>query len=149
VDTSIALDRLEAAIERHVAVAGADSELEAMAGALMGALEPAIHQIALGLAEQAAAEVSAQLSGHDVDVVLSDGEPTLRVRASSDDADITSESLDARITLRLPPTLKERIEAAAGDVGDSVNAWLVKAVSAQAQDRPGRGTRRISGVIET
>ena len=105
-DTSIAMTRLEAAIKRHVLVAGGDSEMEAMADTLMATLEPAVHQIALDLAEQAAAEVSAQLASHDIDVVLSEGEPTLRVRSGGEDAEASTESLDARITLRLPPTLK-------------------------------------------
>jgi len=148
-DTSIAMTRLEAAIERHVLVAGGDSEMEAMADALMATLEPAVHQIALDLAEQAAAEVSAQLASHDIDVVLSDGEPTLRVRSGGEEAEASTESLDARITLRLPPTLKERVEVAAEDVGESVNSWLVKALATHAQERGHRGGRRISGTIET
>jgi hypothetical protein len=148
-DTSIAMTRLEAAIERHVLVAGGDSEMEAMAGTLLATLEPAMHQIALDLAEQAAAEVSAQLASHDIDVVLSEGEPVLRVRSAGEGAEASTESLDARITLRLPPTLKERVEGAADDVGESVNSWLVKTLAAQAQERGRRGGRRISGTIET
>ncbi len=148
-DTSIAMTRLEAAIERHILVAGGDSAMEAMADALMATLEPAVHQIALDLAEQAAAEVSAQLASHDIDVVLSEGEPTLRVRSGGEGAEASTESLDARITLRLPPTLKERVEVAAEDVGESVNSWLVKALGVQAHERGHRGGRRISGTIET
>jgi len=148
-DTSIAMNRLEAAIERHVLVAGGDTEMEAMADTLLAALEPAVHQIALDLAEQAAAEVSAQLASHEIDVVLSEGEPVLRVRLLGDDGEVSTESMDARITLRLPPTLKERVEVAADDVGESVNSWLVKTLTAQAQERSRRGGRRISGIIET
>lgn len=148
-DTSIAMTRLEAAIERHVLVAGGDTEMEAMAETLLATLEPAVHQIALDLAEQAAAEVSAQLASHEIDVVLSEGEPVLRVRLLGDDGEVSAESMDARITLRLPPTLKERVEVAADDVGESVNSWLVKTLTAQAQERSRRGGRRISGTIET
>lgn len=36
----------------------------------------------------------------------------------------------ARMTLRLPETLKSRIEEAAGSSGVSVNAWLVRALNA-------------------
>jgi len=148
-DTSIAMNRLEAAIERHVLVAGGDTEMEAMADTLLSTLEPAVHQIALDLAEQAAAEVSAQLASHEIDVVLSEGEPVLRARLLGDDGEVSAESMDARITLRLPPTLKERVEVAADDVGESVNSWLVKTLTAQAQERSRRGGRRISGTIET
>ena len=120
-----------------------------MATTLLAALQPVIHQIALDLAEQAAAEISAQLSGHEIDVVLSDGEPGLRVRRSDDEPDVAGESLDARITLRLPPTLKERVEVAADELGESVNSWLVRSVATQAAERSRRTSRRITGTIET
>ncbi|WP_433242871.1 hypothetical protein ACQPYK_38855 [Streptosporangium sp. CA-135522] len=59
----------------------------------------------------------------------------------------------ARVTLRLPESLKGRIEEAAGREGVSVNAWLVRAVSAALAEAPGRSGparppspgRRISG----
>ncbi len=148
-DTSIAITRLEAAVEQQVLLSGGDSEMEAMASVLLSTLEPVILQIALDLAEQAAAEVSAQLAAHDIDVVLRDGEPTLRVRSHSDGADVGSESLDARITLRLPPTLKGRVEVAAEELGESVNSWLVRTLASHASERRRRGSRRISGTIET
>ena len=54
----------------------------------------------------------------------------------------------ARVTLRLPESVKARAEDAAGRDGVSVNSWLVRAV-VQALDapRPGssRGGRRITG----
>ena len=40
----------------------------------------------------------------------------------------TAEEFDARITLRLPPSLKEAVEQAAGTQGASVNAWVVDAI---------------------
>jgi len=44
----------------------------------------------------------------------------------------------SRITLRLPEHLKPRIDEAAGRMGLSVNAWLVRAVSAALEpDDPG------------
>jgi len=148
-DTSIAMTRLEAAVEQQVLISGGDSEMEAMTSALLATLDPVIHQIALDLAEQAAAEVSAQLSSHDIDVVLSEGSPSLRVRSLSDSADVCAESLDARITLRLPPTLKEQVEVAAEDAGESVNSWLVRTLGSQALERGRRHSRRIKGTIET
>lgn len=148
-DTSIAMTRLEAAVEQQVLVSGGDTEMEVMSSALLATLEPVIHQIALDLAEQAAAEVSAQLATHDIDVVLSEGEPTLRVRPVDDPTEVGSESLDARITLRLPPALKDRVEVAAEDVGESVNSWLVRILATQASERGRRKSRRITGTIET
>lgn len=148
-DTSIATTRFEAAVEQQVLVAGSDTEMETVAGTLLAALEPVIRQVALDLAVQAAAEVSAQLSSHEIDVVLSEGEPSLRVRSLGEGADLATESLDARITLRLPPTLKERVESAADEVGESVNSWLVKTLAAQARETGRRQSRRITGTIET
>ena len=52
----------------------------------------------------------------------------------------------ARLTLRLPESLKPRIEEAAAKEGVSVNAWLVRAVmqalSLPADDSRGRGRSR-------
>ena len=123
--------------------------MEIMSSALLTTLEPVIQQIALELAEQAAAEVSAQLATHDIDVVLSDGEPTLRVRPVDDSTEVGSESLDARITLRLPPALKAQVEVAADDAGESVNSWVVRVLATQASERSRRKSRRITGTIET
>jgi hypothetical protein len=149
-DTSIAMTRLAAAIEQQVVLAGADPETEELARAMLTAAEPAIRQIAFDLAEQAAVEVASQLAGYEVDVVLSEGEPGLRVRSASEDsASAASESLDARITLRLPPSLKEIVESAAEERGESVNTWLVKALSSKAQATRKVSGRRITGTIET
>lgn len=148
-DTSIAMGRLETAIEQQVLISGGDAEFEAMATTLLAALEPVVKQIALDLAEQAAVEVAAQLSGTDIDVVISQGEPSLRVRAIDDGGELGTEGLDARITLRLPPTLKERVEVAADEVGESVNSWLVRTLASQASEKVRRSARRVTGTIET
>ena len=149
-DTTMATTRLEGAIQQQVVVAGGDPEVESAARAIIAALGPAVRQLAFDLAEQAAAEVAAQLSSHQIDVVLVGGEPTLRVRSndSGGAAQQSGESLDARITLRLPPTLKELIETAAEARGESVNTWLVKTVSTTAADGR-RRNRRVTGTIET
>lgn len=148
-DTSIAMTKLEAAVEQQLLVAGSDPEMEVVATTLLMSLQPVVHQIALDLAEQAAAEVSAQLGSHEIDVVLQDGEPTLRVRPVGDEADVGAESLDARITLRLPPSLKERVEVAAEEVGESVNSWLVKTLASHSVEMGRRSSRRVTGTIET
>lgn len=50
----------------------------------------------------------------------------------------------SRITLRIPEHLKPRIDEAASGAGLSVNAWLVRAVSAalEPDDRDQRSARR-------
>jgi hypothetical protein len=109
---------------------------------LVAALGPALQVAAMEIAEQAAAEVRAQLPSQTVDVVLSDGDPTLRIGDAPRATDRRSpaEDLDARITLRLPPTLKQLIEDAAQSTGDSVNAWVVDALGKRA-GRERRGGR--------
>jgi len=149
-DTTMAMARLTGAVEQQVLVAGGDPEVESAARALLSALEPAVRQLAYDLAEQAAAEVNSQLPAHEVDVVLTAGEPALRVRSSETEAPVPSESLDARITLRLPPTLKELVESAAAERGESLNSWLVKTLSSRADEGGRRRSRRtITGTIDT
>ena len=60
-------------------LASSDPAVEQVVDALVTALGPAIRQAALELVEQAAAEIGAQLTTGQVDVVLSDGEPSLVV----------------------------------------------------------------------
>lgn len=130
---------LQAALTDHAGLTAADPAMEAAVAQLVGALGPALRLAALEIAEQAAGEVRAQLPEHSVDVVLSDGDPALRIHdaPSSGSARPNAEDLGARITLRLPPSLKELIEDAAQNTGDSVNAWVVDALGKRARTRRG------------
>jgi hypothetical protein len=148
-DTTTIMTRLEAAVEQQLLVAGAGPDVEAAGTAILAALGPAVRQIGFELAEQAAAEVAAYLPGHEVVVVLEDGEPTLRVRAVDEETAVSGEGFDARITLRLPPNLKELIEEAAGSSGESVNTWLVKNLSSRTATRRSRSGTVMRGTIET
>jgi hypothetical protein len=64
----------------------------------------------------------------------------VRPQASTVQAEADEGGGTSRITLRLPEHLKPRIDAAASRMGLSVNAWLVRAVSAalEPDDRVGR-----------
>lgn len=148
-DTSTMITRLETAVEQQLLVAGAGAEVEAAGTAILAALAPAVRQMAFDLAEQAAAEVAAYLPGHEVVVVLDEGEPALRVRSIDEEGSVTGEGFDARITLRLPPNLKELIEEAAGSAGESVNTWLVKNLSARTATPRGRAGRVMRGTMQT
>jgi hypothetical protein len=147
VDTTPALTRFEAAVTNQMMLAG-DPAVESAGRALLSALQPAVQQLAVELAEQAAAEVSAQLPYHRVEVVLREGEPALDVRPREEERALAEEEYGARITLRLPPSLKSAVEKAAKTAGDSVNAYLVKDLSRLAA-RPGRVGRRIRGRMKT
>jgi hypothetical protein len=148
-DTSTIMTRLEAAVEQQLLVAGAGPEVEAAGATILAALGPAVRQIAFELAEQAAAEVAAYLPGHEVVVALEDGEPALRARVVDEEAAVSGEGFDARITLRLPPNLKELIEEAAGSAGESVNTWVVKNLSSRTATRRSRSGTVMRGTIET
>ena len=75
-----------------------------------------------------------QLPDRTVDVILSDGDPSLRIAESAVTNESNSaEELDARITLRIPPSLKSLIEDAADTSGASVNSWVLDALSRRAR----------------
>jgi hypothetical protein len=134
------INSVQATLVSQATVASSDPAVEVAVSQLVEALGPALQVAAMEIAQQAAAEVSAQLPDQSVDVVLSDGDPVLRVGEAPHAAEPrpSGEDLDARITLRLPPSLKQLIEDAAQNAGDSVNAWVVDALGKRARQR-GRG----------
>lgn len=131
------LNEIEGTVRSQIAIGANNRAVESAAGIVMAALRPALNQAAFSLAEQAALEVSAQLSGQTVEVVVADGEPVLRVTESAGDDSTSSpeEDLSARITLRLPPSVKNLVEEAAGGSGSSVNQWVVEALSRGAKGK--------------
>ncbi len=138
------INELRAALTNQAALAAGDPAIESAIQQLVSSLEPSLRQAAFDLAQQAAEEVSAQLPDRSVDVVLVDGDPTLRIgeAPAGDRSEVSAEDFDARITLRLPPTLKRLIEDSASTDGDSVNAWVVDALSKRAKRHdPHRGKR--------
>lgn len=139
---------IEASLSTQLAAAGGDAALEEAASRFLAALEPALRQAGMALAEQAAAEVGAQLGDRTVEVVIIDGDPVLRVSGSAEaPSELGAEDFDARLTLRLPPTLKSLVEDAAGASGDSVNTWVVKTLSTGTK-RSQRVGRRVSGSFD-
>ena len=148
-DSRAAVTRFEAAVTNQVSLAGGDPAVEAAARALREALGPASRQLALELVEQAAAEVDAQLPHHGVEVVLRGGEPALEVRSGEQERGWPAdEEYGARITLRLPPSLKSAVEEAARAAGESVNSYLVGALS-RSTARPAQVGRRMKGTVRT
>jgi hypothetical protein len=142
------IDNLRATVVAQSAFAADDPAVDAAVTHLLDALEPAFRQAAVELAQQAAGEVQAQLNDRTVDVILADGDPMLRLGEALDDHDdaTSAEDFDARITLRLPPRLKHLIEDAAESSGDSVNAFVVDALSKRARRS---GSRRGGRVNQT
>ena len=129
-------------------VAGGDSAVESAGQALRASLSPALRSAAMSLAEQAAEEVRAQLPEYTVDLVISEGEPSIAVRSSEASRSFSGEDLAARLTVRLPDILKAELEEAAGDTGDSVNTYVIKTLSSKA-GRKHRSKRRVTETFET
>jgi 23S rRNA U2552 (ribose-2'-O)-methylase RlmE/FtsJ len=148
-DLEIVVEQFRRTAEGQLRIAGDDPSVAAAGQAVMLSLEPALRLAALTLAEQAAAEITAQLPDHTVDVVVADSQPTLVLRDAADAVTINTEDCDARMTVRLPEELKDDLETAASDLGDSVNTFVVKALagSAEALKRTSRST--FEGTIET
>ena len=103
-------------------------------------------QEALG---EAALELSGQLEGGRVEVRIAGGDPELVYvpEEQTATAEAASEDFTARITLRLPESLKARLEAAANREGVSVNTWLVHVLHHAAEPRiqSGGSRRRLTG----
>lgn len=147
-DTTSVLSEIESALADQLFLAGENPAAAAAGETILSALRPALAQAALDLAEQAAAEARAQLPDYHVDVILEDGEPSIRLRPVESTVRFTADDLEARITLRLPKALKSELEDAADGAGDSINSYVVKALSSRS--RTGRRTgRRITGTFQT
>ena len=97
---------------------------------------------------EAALELSAQIPTGHVEVRLAGQDPTLVFVAEQEaEPPAAEDDQSARITLRLPESLKARVDAAAAREGVSVNTWLVRALSrAVSSPRPSiRVGNRLTG----
>jgi hypothetical protein len=97
---------------------------------------------------EAAAELTNQLPDGHVEVRVTGGEPELVYVPEPGAPPPTGlEDLSARITLRLPETLKSIVDAAAQEAGMSANTWLLQQItrSADPAKRRGPGGRRMTG----
>ena len=123
------------------AVAEADRRIAA-------ALESSLRLRLTDALGEAAAELTNQLPDGHVEVRVSAGEPEL-VYVPDPGAPPPSglEDLTARITLRLPETLKTIVDAAAQEAGVSANTWLLQQItrSADPKRRNQPGGRRMTG----
>jgi hypothetical protein len=100
------------------------------------------------LLSQVAVELSSKLPSGHIEVRLAGQEPELVfVDSPGDAAGATAgEELSARISLRLPESLKIAVEKAADREGVSTNAWLVRAIARATESRPAHVSgKRLSG----
>lgn len=126
------------------AAAGGDEAQEA-AGRLASALEAAARLTMLELLAEAAGEITRDLAPGSVDLRLRGRDvefivvrpaveiaatPAAPASSAAGPADDSDDASTSRTTLRLPDALKVRAERAAEAEGISLNAWLVRAVTA-------------------
>ena len=133
----------------RIAAVGDESTARA-AGLLAVALDAAVRQRLIEALGEAALELSAQLDDGRIEVRYAGSDPELvfvREEAAEPQAQASADTeLTARITLRLPDSLKQRIEDAASRELVSVNTWIVQALvrNASAPARRSSG-RRLTG----
>jgi len=147
-------------LRRDLAAAAEAGGPEARAAAerLALALDPAVRLTLMDALSQAAAEITAELAAGSVEVRLRGREPELVVDVPT--APMTTGPADApttappgapapddgeegddedgavaRITLRIPETLKYRAEELAAKGGHSLNGWIVNVVRNATRDR--------------
>jgi hypothetical protein len=102
------------------------------------------------LLSQVALELSAKLPSGHVEVRLAGQEPELVFVEAPGESAGAAEELSARISLRLPESLKTAAEKAAAHEGVSTNAWLVRAIARAAESRPVQVSgKRLSGYAQS
>jgi HicB family len=119
----------------RVAALGDESTSRA-ADILSVALEASLGRQIQDVLAEAALELNAQLDEAHVEVRIAGRDPELvLVREDGSVPEHVDEAFSARITLRLPESLKQRVESAAGREGASVNTWLVQALQRALEPR--------------
>ena len=157
--------------------AGGSDELREAADRLALALDPALRLTLMEALAQATAEITTEmrtgsvevrLAGRDLQFVVEQHLPDAAVAAPADtEYEDDDEGATARITLRLPESVKTRAEQQATRNGQSLNTWIVNVLRAAIRDRavsididlsslpflgpgddlPGRRSRRLTGWV--
>lgn len=134
------VDRLRADLQQ-TAAAG-DEHVRAAAERLTLALDPALRLTLMEVLAESTAEITAsmrsgtveaRLAGRDIEFVVQEPEPASE---PTDAVDVPEEEGDlARITLRIPESIKTRAEEMAARSGSSLNNWLVTVLRQATRDR--------------
>jgi hypothetical protein len=135
----------------------ADEHTQQVAGRLGTAIESSTRLALIQALSDAAGNISAELApssvelrmvGQDPEFVVSvqsaEAEPTLLIpepepvdESASESATEPDDEPVARVTLRLPQSVKARVDEMASSEGISTNAWLIRAVMDALADRSG------------
>ncbi|MEX0428211.1 pilus assembly protein HicB [Nocardioides sp. DS6] len=126
------------------AAEAAGPEARATAERLSYALDPAARLALMEAVSQAAAEITAELPAGSVDVRLNGRElefgvhlpppPQPAAPAPAPEEEDEDEGAIARITLRIPESVKARAEEFAARSGSSLNTWLVNVIRAATRE---------------
>src|ERR1700722_5460287 len=126
-----------------------DETTSRTADALSMALESSLGRRLQEALAEAALELNTQLKGGRVEVRMAGRDPELIYVDDAEPAatEPADEALDARVTLRVPDSLKARLEAAAAAHRVSLNTWLVQTLTRAVEPRPTvtGGRHRLTG----
>jgi hypothetical protein len=152
------VDRLRADLVATAATGG-EAIVDA-AERLATTLDASVRMVLLEALSDAAAEISAELETGAVEVRLKGRDPQFVVTPPTaapppDPSEVADGGGDAddgvtvRITLRIPESLKQRAEDAAGRSRQSLNTWLVEAARAATREptREWRVGQRLTGWV--
>ena len=142
---------------RHDLAAAAEAggaEAKAAAERLALALDPPVRLALMDALSQAAAEITSELPAGSVDVRLKGREPqfvvdvpTMPMAAQApvppappapptpEDLEVEEDDTVARITLRIPESVKYKAEELAAKSGHSLNSWIVNVVRNATRER--------------
>lgn len=141
-ETAPFLDAVETDLESMIA---GDDDAVVVAGRIAGVLRSSLQLRLLDAMGQAALELSDQMDAAHVEVRLAGRDVELVYVARDQVAEPAvvepEEAGTARLTLRMPESLKAQVEEAAVREARSTNAWLVAAVKRALDHR----SRRITG----
>jgi hypothetical protein len=152
-ETAQFIDGLQSDL-RELAQLGGD-ELVQAAQRMEGAVRQSATLRLIDALTQVALEVSSQLPNGHLDVRLAGQDPELvyvEEEGEEPQAQTAEDGLTARITLRLPDSLKVALEKAAEAEGVSVNTWLVRTLQRSVSGGGGRAVRsgkRITGYAQS
>ena len=131
---------IQALREDLIRVASLGDETTSRAAELLSvAIEASLARRLQDVLAEAALELNAQLDAAHVEVRIAGRDPELvLVREDGSIPEPVDEAFSARITLRLPESLKQRVESAAAREGGSVNTWLVQALQRSVESKSHR-----------
>lgn len=140
------LERLGTDLEKVTALA--DDSTRETAARLIRAIEPSLRMALVEAISDATAIVTADLDNVVAVVRMEGADPVISVERTAD-ATVPvppappplpgEDDADARITVRLPQSLKQRAESRALEADQSLNTWIVQSIRRAAQSEPGQG----------